>query len=215
MKEKIIIDLKFLQQRTCYHRLKRIFDVFVSLLALLVLWPVFLVIGILIKLEDGGQVIFSQERVGKNGQVFKMYKFRSMHMDAETRLATLLAQNEVEGPMFKMKNDPRVTRIGRFLRKTSLDEFPQLINVCLGQMSLVGPRPPLVREVAQYTPYDKQRLLVTPGCTGWWQVTARNHTGFTGMVKRDLEYIQKANLWLDLKIICLTVKVVLVPNGAY
>lgn len=117
--------------------------------------------------------------------------------------------------MFKMKDDPRISRVGKFLRKYSLDELPQLINVLLGDMSLVGPRPPLPREVAEYTDYDKQRLYVTPGCTGLWQATERNNVGFAGMVKLDLEYIQNASVWLDLKIILMTVKILFVPNGAY
>ena len=123
--------------------------------------------------------------------------------------------SEVDGAMFKMKNDPRVTRVGKFIRKTSIDEFPQLLNVLLGQMSIVGPRPPLPREVADYTQYDKQRLYVKPGCTGLWQVTARNSVGFQEMVNIDLDYIQRRSIWLDLKIIFKTIKVIFVPNEAY
>ncbi len=144
-----------------------------------------------------------------------MYKFRSMVTDAEERLKDLLQRNEVSGAMFKMKDDPRVTKIGRFIRKTSIDELPQLLNVLKGDMSLVGPRPPLPREVKEYTSYDKQRLLVTPGCTGLWQVSARNSVGFNEMVKLDLEYIQNRNIIYDMKIIIKTIKVVCSSQNGY
>ena len=144
-----------------------------------------------------------------------MYKFRSMIVDADKKLAELKAQNEVEGPMFKMKEDPRITKIGKFIRKHSFDELPQLLNVLKGDMSLVGPRPPLPGEVAQYTDYDKQRLLVVPGCTGLWQATVRNSVGFSEMVELDLEYIQKSGFFYDLYLIFLTVKIVLFSNDAY
>lgn len=137
-----------------------------------------------------------------------------MYKDADERLVELKEQNEIAGAMFKMKEDPRVTKIGRFIRKHSIDEFPQFINVFLGQMSVVGPRPPLPNEVAQYTEYDLQRLAVKPGITGWWQVTDRNDTDFDGMVRRDLEYIAKRGLLTDLKIVALTVIEVLTGNGA-
>lgn len=143
-----------------------------------------------------------------------MYKFRSMVTDAEERLKDLLQYNEVSGAMFKMKEDPRVTKIGKFIRKTSIDELPQLLNVLKGEMSLVGPRPPLPREVKEYTSYDKQRLLVTPGCTGLWQVTERNNVGFKEMVKLDLEYINKRSLFYDLKIILKTIQIMVKSNGA-
>ena len=146
-------------------------------------------------------VLFKQVRVGKNEKEFEMYKFRSMITDAEEKLKDLLQHNEVSGAMFKMKDDPRVTKIGKFIRKTSIDELPQLLNVLKGEMSLVGPRPPLTREVKEYTSYDKQRLLVTPGCTGLWQVMERNSVGFKEMVELDLTYIQHSNLWFDVKLI--------------
>ena len=148
-----------------YEFVKRLFDVICSSLALAVLSPVFLVTAIAVK-SDGGPVFYSQKRAGKDNKPFKMYKFRSMCVDAEAKIDQLIAKNEVDGAMFKMKHDPRVTKIGHFIRKTSIDEFPQLVNVLLGHMSLVGPRPPLPREVAEYTDYDRQRLLVKPGCTG-------------------------------------------------
>ncbi|SEU00392.1 sugar transferase [Paenibacillus sp. NFR01] len=195
---------------------KRIIDVVCAALGLLVLLPLFAVVAILIKLEDPkGKVFFRQNRVGKDEKLFPMYKFRSMVSNAEELKANLMAMNEVSGAMFKIKNDPRITRIGKFLRKTSIDELPQLWNVLLGHMSLVGPRPPLVDEVAQYTEYDKQRLLVTPGCTGYWQVHARNSVGFDEMVQLDLTYIQIRSTLLDLKIIFKTGLMLLGSKNAY
>lgn len=211
----ITLDSDQIDKRYVYRLGKRVFDFTASLLALIPLSIVFIVIALLIKLDDHGPVFFTQTRVGRHGKEFKIYKFRSMRVDAEDLLEKLLAQNQVDGPMFKMKDDPRISRVGKFLRKYSLDELPQLFNVLIGNMSLVGPRPPLPREVAEYTDYDKQRLYVTPGCTGLWQATERNNVGFAGMVKLDLEYIQNASWWLDLKIIFMTVKIIFVPNGAY
>lgn len=211
----ITLDSDQIDKRYVYRLGKRAFDFTASLLALIPLSIVFIAIALLIKLDDYGPVFFTQTRVGRHGKEFKIYKFRSMRVDAEDLLERLLAKNQVDGPMFKMKDDPRISRVGKFLRKYSLDELPQLFNVLIGNMSLVGPRPPLPREVAKYTDYDKQRLYVTPGCTGLWQATERNNVGFAGMVKLDLEYIQNASWWLDLKIIFMTVKIIIVPNGAY
>ncbi|WP_432739140.1 sugar transferase [Ligilactobacillus agilis] len=211
----ITLDSDQIDKRYVYRLGKRAFDFTASLLALIPLSIVFIAIALLIKLDDRGPVFFTQTRVGRHGKKFKIYKFRSMRVDAEDLLEKLLAKNQVDGPMFKMKDDPRISRVGKFLRKYSLDELPQLFNVLIGNMSLVGPRPPLPREVAEYTDYDKQRLYVTPGCTGLWQATERNNVGFAGMVKLDLEYIQNASWWLDLKIIFMTVKIIFVPNGAY
>lgn len=213
--QKIMIDKDALSKKRFYHATKRVFDIVASALGLIILSPLFLVIAILIKLEDHGPVFYKQKRVGKDEKEFDMYKFRSMHVDADKRLAELKAKNEVDGPMFKMKNDPRITKIGYFIRKTSIDELPQLLNVLKGDMSLVGPRPPLPSEVAEYTPYDMQRLLVTPGCSGLWQATVRNSVGFHEMVQLDLEYIQKSSLWFDTKILFWTVKVLFKPNSAY
>ena len=185
---------------------KRIVDVFLSLLGLILLSPILLIVILIIKFEDKeGSVLFKQERVGKNGEIFYMYKFRSMVSNAESLLKDLLHLNEVEGAMFKIENDPRITKIGKFIRSTSIDELPQLWNVLKGEMSLVGPRPPLIREVELYTEYEKQRLLVVPGCTGLWQATERNNVGFKEMVELDLLYIKKKSLFYDLKIIILTV----------
>ncbi|KGM46075.1 sugar transferase [Neobacillus niacini] len=195
---------------------KRFIDIIGALFGILLLSILFIVIGILIKIEDPkGTIFFSQKRVGLNGKEFKMYKFRSMVWNAEERLAELLKFNEVSGAMFKMKNDPRITKVGKFIRRTSIDELPQLFNVLKGEMSLVGPRPPLPREVAEYTAYDKQRLLVTPGCTGLWQVSARNSVGFNEMVELDLQYIHKRSFFYDIKIILKTVLVLFGSKDAF
>ncbi|MBB6676852.1 sugar transferase [Cohnella lubricantis] len=195
---------------------KRAFDVLVSLLAMIIASPIMLIVAILIKLEDPrGPVFFGQVRVGKDGYPFRMFKFRSMVTDAEERLEQLLEKNEMIGAMFKMKEDPRVTRIGRWIRKTSIDELPQLWNVFRGQMSMVGPRPSLPREVLQYSDRDFQRLTVTPGCTGLWQVSGRNRLSFHEMIELDLQYIRHQSLWLDCRIIWRTVWQIVRPKGAY
>ncbi|MEK8126950.1 sugar transferase [Paenibacillus filicis] len=204
------------EHRKSYLWAKRTMDVLGSLAGLLLLLPVFAVISVLIKLEDPkGAVFFRQMRVGKNGKAFAMYKFRSMVWNAEDLLKDLLDKNEIQGAMFKMKDDPRITKIGKILRVTSLDELPQLWNVLKGEMSLVGPRPPLQREVDQYTGYDKQRLLVVPGCTGLWQVSGRNGLSFQQMVELDLYYIRQQSLWFDVKLIFKTVWIMLVPKNSY
>ncbi|GEB77851.1 sugar transferase [Sporolactobacillus inulinus] len=195
---------------------KRAMDLIGSLTGIILLSPVFIVIALLIKLEDRkGSIIFKQLRVGKDGKQFYIYKFRSMVTNAEELLDKLLDKNETTGAMFKMKNDPRVTRIGHFIRKTSIDELPQLFNVLVGNMSLVGPRPPLPREVEKYSNYDKQRLLVTPGCTGLWQVSGRSNVGFKKMVKLDLEYIENRSFILDIRIIIQTMLLMLWSKNAF
>jgi lipopolysaccharide/colanic/teichoic acid biosynthesis glycosyltransferase len=195
---------------------KRLIDILGSLSGIILLSLLFIIIAILIKVEDPkGTIFFCQKRVGLNGKAFKMYKFRSMVSNAEEKLSELLKYNEVSGAMFKMKDDPRITKMGKFIRKTSIDELPQLFNVLKGEMSLVGPRPPLPREVQDYSDYDKQRLWVTPGCTGLWQVSGRNEIGFKEMVELDLLYIHKRTILLDIKIILKTVKIMIVPNSAY
>lgn len=204
-----------IKSRFVYRSIKRIFDFIAAVCGIIVLSPLMLVIAALIKLEDHGPVFYKQTRVGKNGKKFEMYKFRSMFVNADQMLDELKEQSDVEGPMFKMKNDPRITRIGHFIRKHSLDELPQFFNVLKGDMSLVGPRPPLPSEVAEYSDYDKQRLYVIPGCTGLWQATERNEVGFNEMVQLDIEYIQKAGFWFDLWIIWKTVAIVIKPNGSY
>lgn len=202
--------------RKLYLLIKRLIDIVGVMCGLLVLSPLFFIVALCIKLEDPkGPVFFKQIRIGKDGKKFSMYKFRSMVTDAEKRLAELLKHNEIQGAMFKMKDDPRITKIGKFIRRTSIDELPQLLNVLKGDMSLVGPRPPLPREVKEYTEYDMQRLLVTPGCTGLWQVSGRNNLSFHQMVELDIQYIQKRNVVFDIRIIFKTVKVLFGSNDAY
>ncbi|MBE5102877.1 sugar transferase [Priestia aryabhattai] len=199
-----------------YLGLKRTLDIIGSLIGIILLSIVFIIVALAIKIEDPkGPVFFSQPRIGKKGKIFKMYKFRSMVTDAEIKLKELLQLNETTGAMFKMKNDPRVTKIGKLIRKTSIDELPQLFNVLKGEMSLVGPRPPLPREVAEYTNYDKQRLIVTPGCTGIWQVSGRSNIGFKEMVELDLYYIKNQSIFMDIKIILKTVFVLFGSKNAF
>ncbi|MED0935329.1 sugar transferase [Bacillus mobilis] len=216
VKEQGLLAAEEINQNRLYLFMKRLMDMFGALCGIILLSFVFIIVAILIKLEDPkGPVFFKQIRVGKDGKEFGMYKFRSMVTDAEEQLKDLLQHNEVSGAMFKMKEDPRITKIGKFIRKTSIDELPQLLNVLRGEMSLVGPRPPLPREVKEYTAYDKQRLFVTPGCTGLWQVTERNSVGFAEMVELDLEYIRNRNVFYDMKIIFKTIKVLLGSNNAF
>ncbi|WP_330999669.1 sugar transferase [Cohnella fermenti] len=199
-----------------YTAVKRAMDVAGSLCGIALLSPVLASVALLIKLDDPkAPILFGQTRIGKNGVPFRMYKFRSMIPDAEKKLGDLLAKNEIQGAMFKMKDDPRITRIGKVLRKSSLDELPQLFNVLRGEMSLVGPRPPLPREVEQYTEYDKLRLTVASGCTGLWQVNGRNELSFEQMVELDLQYIRQRSIRGDLKIIFRTFKLLLGAKNAY
>lgn len=195
---------------------KRCFDFTASLIGLILLSGFFLVLAVLIKLDDShGKVFYSQTRLGKDGRHFQMWKFRSMVAGADKMVDKLLKKNDVEGAMFKIKDDPRITRVGRVIRKYSLDELPQLYNVLRGDMSLVGPRPPLPREVVKYTDYDRQRLTVVPGVTGLWQISGRNELGFAEMVALDIHYINNACISEDLKILFKTVLVVIHPTGAY
>jgi lipopolysaccharide/colanic/teichoic acid biosynthesis glycosyltransferase len=181
----------------------------------LVFSPLLSLIALLIKLEDGGPIFFHQNRVGRNGRLFKMYKFRSMCPDAEARLKEVLARNQhSEGVTFKLKDDPRLTRVGKCLRRLSLDEFPQFYNVLLGDMSIVGPRPPVPREVARYSLADRRRLAVKPGLTCLWQVNGRSEIDFSGQVRLDVEYIETQGFWSDCKILVRTVPAVLTGRGA-
>ncbi|MBL6537389.1 sugar transferase [Streptococcus suis] len=194
--------------------LKRIVDIIGSLVGLVLFGIAYLILAPIIK-KDGGPVIFAQDRVGRNGRVFKFYKFRSMSQDAEERKSELLELNQMQGGMFKMDNDPRITKIGHFIRKTSLDELPQFYNVLKGDMSLVGTRPPTVDEFEAYTPSQKRRLSFKPGITGLWQVSGRSDiTNFDEVVKLDLAYIDNWTIWSDVKIILLTIKVILFREGA-
>ena len=190
-----------------YEILKRTLDIIVSLIFLIILSPILLIVALLVKADSKGPVIFSQPRVGKNGKIFKMYKFRSMVENAEDILRELKSKNEMSGPMFKIKHDPRVTRIGRFIRKTSLDELPQLINVLKGDMSLVGPRPNLPREVKQFDKWMLDKLVVRPGLTCFWQVMGRNSIGFIEWMKLDIKYVEERNLILDIVLIIKTFRV--------
>ncbi|MDD5594062.1 MAG: sugar transferase [Candidatus Margulisbacteria bacterium] len=195
--------------------IKRTMDIIIAGLGLLILTPFFLLIALLIKLTSPGPVFYAQTRTGLDGKPFSMFKFRSMIAGADEIFPQLEARSEVEGHLFKMKDDPRVTRLGRFMRRFSIDELPQLLNVFFGQMSLVGPRPPLPREVVKYNAWHKKRLRVRPGITGPWQVSGRSHLPFDDMVRLDIYYIENWSLWLDLKILLRTVPVVLTARGAY
>ncbi|RDX02255.1 sugar transferase [Listeria kieliensis] len=209
-------SMQFFPKETGYVKWKRQMGKGLSLIGLFVLAPIFCVIALVIKIsERGAPVLFKQKRVGKNGQIFEMYKFRTMCVDAELQLEQYLNQNEATGAMFKLREDPRVTTIGRFLRKTSLDELPQLWNVVKGEMVLVGPRPALPREVRTYTSHEKKRLLVTPGCTGLWQVSGRSELSFDEMIELDLTYIQYCSFKLDAKIIAKTFLAIFRSKGAY
>ena len=195
--------------------IKRLLDVLISLIGIILLSPLFIVVAILIKCDSRGSVFFRQARVGRNNKDFVLYKFRSMRVDAEEIKKDLMAQNTMTGGMFKMENDPRVTPIGRFIRKTSLDELPQFYNVLIGDMSLVGTRPPTVDEYQDYTPAQKRRLSFKPGITGLWQVSGRSEiTDFDEVVKLDVAYMDDWTIWRDIQILLKTVKVVLRKEGA-
>jgi exopolysaccharide biosynthesis polyprenyl glycosylphosphotransferase len=216
-KYSLINDRKYkIVENNSYNVIKRILDILGAVFGLLLLSPLLLIVAIIIKIEDPkGNILFKQKRIGKNGEEFYMYKFRSMVTNAEELLDSLMHRNETTGAMFKMKEDPRVTKIGKFIRKTSIDELPQLWNVLKGEMSLVGPRPPLPREVDEYSSYDHQRLLVTPGCTGLWQVSGRSNLGFEEMVELDLKYIQNRTIIYDIKLILKTIIVLFGTKDAY
>lgn len=184
-----------------YNIFKRTLDILGSLIGLIILSPILIIVGILIKLESKGPIIFSQKRVGLNKKEFKMYKLRSMVCNAEELKDKLKDKNEMSGPMFKIKDDPRITKIGKFIRKTSIDELPQLINVLKGDMSLVGPRPSLPNEVKEFEPWMLKRLEVKPGLTCYWQVMGRNNIDFENWMKLDIKYVNERSLWLDIKLI--------------
>lgn len=199
-----------------YLMAKRFIDVCGAFLGLILLAPLFIVIYCLIRLEDRQEpVFFKQERIGKDGKSFNMFKFRSMVSNAEALKEGLRSKNEASGPVFKIKSDPRVTKVGKFIRKTSIDELPQLVNVLKGEMSLVGPRPPLPDEVAQYTAHESQRLFVTPGLTCYWQVSGRSTLSFEEWVELDLKYIRERSILVDFKLIFRTVIVLLGSKDAY
>ena len=198
-----------------YWKLRRIQDVVLSVIALVVLWPLMLITALIIVIDSpGASPIFVQTRVGRDGKLFRFYKFRSMCPNAEEKLEELLKYNEMDGPAFKMQDDPRITKVGRFIRKSSIDELPQLINVFRGEMSIVGPRPPLPREVEQYDSYAMQRLLITPGLTCYWQIKPyRNRLSFEEWVELDVQYIKDRSFLTDWKIILATFGAVFGMNG--
>ncbi|MGG7142767.1 sugar transferase [Clostridium nigeriense] len=189
------------EDRLIYSLLKRLIDIIGALFGLILLSPILIIVGFLIKLESKGPIIFAQKRVGLNGKEFKMYKFRSMVANAEEIKEKLKEKNEMSGPMFKIKDDPRITKVGKFIRKTSIDELPQLINVLKGDMSLVGPRPSLPNEVKEFEPWMLKRLEVKPGITCFWQVMGRNNIDFENWMKLDIKYVNERSLWLDIKLI--------------
>lgn len=198
-----------------YFWVKHFFDVLLSATALIVLSPLMLLTAICIKAEDGGPVFYSQLRAGKDGKTFRFYKFRSMYVDADQKLDNLRSRNESDGPTFKMCNDPRITKVGRVIRKLSIDELPQLVNVVAGEMSIVGPRPPLPEEIKSYTQEQMHRLDVKPGLTCFWQCSGRSDLSFDKWMELDMKYIRERSLWTDFKIILKTVPAVLSGRGAY
>lgn len=197
-----------------YEIFKRIIDICGALSGLILLSPIMLIVSIIIKIESKGEIIFKQKRVGLNGREFYMYKFRSMVVNAEELKTALEKQNEMSGPMFKMKEDPRVTKVGKFIRKTSIDELPQLVNVLKGDMSLVGPRPSLPKEVESFEPWMLERLEVKPGLTCIWQVSGRNNIDFEDWMKLDISYVEDRNLWIDIKLIFKTIFVLFGDKNA-
>lgn len=193
---------------------KRAMDIIASLFGLIILSPLLIIVSILIKLESAGPILFKQERVGLKGKHFIMYKFRSMVVNAEELKAKLESQNEMSGPMFKIKNDPRVTKVGKIIRKTSIDELPQLINILKGEMSIVGPRPSLPSEVEMFERWMLRRLDVKPGLTCYWQVRGRNNIGFEEWMEMDVDYVSDRNIWIDIKLIFKTVCLVFGDKNA-
>jgi exopolysaccharide biosynthesis polyprenyl glycosylphosphotransferase len=210
-----VIEFQGARQSRLYAAMKRLTDIIVALLLLALFLPIIPVVAILIQLDSPGPILFKQRRVGKNGKIFNFYKFRSMVSGAENVIGSLRPLSGVDGPVFKIRNDPRITRVGRFLRRSSLDELPQLINVLAGDMSIVGPRPNLPSEVSQYVPWQKRRLDVTPGITCFWQIAGRSHIGFQEWMRLDLEYVRKRSYVTDLKIMLKTVPAVIARKGAY
>lgn len=202
------------KNKPVYDFCKRCFDIFASFLGIIILSPLFLILALIIKLSDHGKVFFIQTRIGKDGKKFRMVKFRTMVPDAEKLLKDLIKQNETGGVIFKIKDDPRITKVGKFMRRTSLDELPQLFNVFVGSMSLVGPRPAISHEVTQYTVIQTARLLVKPGITCIWQVSGRSNIGFDEQVKMDTFYVEHRSVWLDIKLLFKTIPAVLLKKGA-
>ena len=203
------------KKNPAYLKLKRGMDILLSAAALVFLAPVFLFTALAIKLEDGGPVLFCQYRAGKDMKPFKIYKFRSMHVNADAKMPEMMKDNEQTGHAFKIKNDPRITRVGKFIRKFSIDELPQLINIIKGDMSIVGPRPILTFQMEECSGYERQRLVVQPGLTCYWQIGGRANIGWKDWIEMDLDYIEDMSLWTDIKIIARTVPAVFDREGAY
>jgi len=210
-----LIGIKPVSLNTLQRAITRIVDIVVAILLIIVGSPLWLCIALGIFITSPGEVIYRSTRIGKDGHPFRVYKFRSMYRDSDRLKAALQAYNEAQGPLFKIKDDPRITPIGRFLRRTSFDEIPQLINVIRGEMSLVGPRPPLPNEVMQYEDWQKERLTMKPGMTGLWQVRGRSDISFDEGVLMDLYYIQNWSLRLYFQILVRTIPAVLLGRGAY
>lgn len=209
------MDIKFNLNKPLYFFFKRAMDIICSGMAIIVLSPVLLIIALAVKIESKGPIVFCQQRIGKDGKAFNMYKFRSMCVNAEKILKNLECENEADGPVFKMKHDPRITKVGAFIRKYSLDELMQLFNILKGDMTIVGPRPALPNEVEEYDDFARNRLKVTPGLTCYWQVMGRSDISFEEWMRLDVKYIKEMNLWLDIKLILLTIPAVLRGDGAY
>ena len=211
------MELKFenKQNLRVYEICKRTIDIIGAGLGLILLSPIIAIVACAVKVTSRGPIFFSQKRVGKNGELFEMYKFRSMVVNAEELKENLEEQNEMSGPMFKIKDDPRVTKVGKFIRKTSIDELPQLWNVLKGDMSLVGPRPSLPKEVEQFDNWMFKRLSVRPGLTCYWQVSGRNNIDFEDWMKLDCRYVDERNLWIDIKLIFKTVFVLFGDKNAH
>jgi len=204
IRNKEVIFDQYIESKKIYSILKRSMDIICSLLGLIFLSPLLLIVGVCIKIESKGPAIFIQNRVGLDGKVFKLYKLRSMVNKAEELKCRLEKNNEMDGPMFKIRNDPRVTKVGRFIRRTSIDELPQLINVLKGEMSLVGPRPSLQNEVEKFESWMLKRLVVKPGLTCYWQILGRNDIEFKEWMELDIQYIKERGVWIDIKLILKT-----------
>jgi exopolysaccharide biosynthesis polyprenyl glycosylphosphotransferase len=210
-----IIELNPSRPSRVYAALKRLTDIAVAGFLLVLFLPIIPVVAILIRLDSPGPIFFKQKRIGKDGKTFNFYKFRSMVPGAESVIDALRPLSGVDGPVFKIREDPRITHVGRFLRRSSLDELPQLLNVLRGEMSIVGPRPNLPSEVSQYLPWQRRRLDVTPGITCFWQIAGRSHIGFQEWMRLDLEYVRKRSYVTDLKIMMQTIPAVIARKGAY
>ena len=211
--EKAFVPIK---EKPVYDFFKRLFDLTLSLIAMIPFALIYICVAVAVKIEDGGPVLYSSVRLTKGGKPFKMYKFRSMYPDADKRLEELLAKNEAKGPIFKMRDDPRITKVGRFIRKTSIDETPQLLNIIKGDMTIIGPRPPLPREVEQYSAYHMHRLDVKTGLACYHECIGgrSENPDFEQWVESDLKYIQERGMWTDLKIFFMTIWAVITGKGA-